>query len=177
MIGTSSYPLEGRARVGVEAGGYLNRSGGTSAMARALFAINQESSVDLGLGTTTGARGARALIMARTSLLTEDTNTPALALRGGLETTSDDQGARRNAIGGGPLITKGFSFDGHELYAYMHPTAQLGLEQTSDTFVWITQAAIGVNAPIAQGWTGAVEGVMGFQHAATALTVGVATEI
>ncbi len=178
QVGTTSMPLTGSGRLGVEAGGYLNRGAGSGMLARYIGALDSETAFEVGLGGATGAHGARALGMFRRRLMAEDMTWPSLAMRGGFESYGDESSRRRNAVGGGPLLSKGFAASGQEFYAFLHPTAKIGLEDDSNEFVWVNEAALGVNTllPTETAMVASLEMNVGLTNAASSLMVGIATD-
>lgn len=179
LIGTTSQPLTSQQRLGLEAGGYLNRGAGTSALVRYLRSIDEDSALELGMGGATGSHGARAFGMLRTQLLSEDVDLPAIYLRGGIESYRDNEGVGRNSLGAGPLVTKGFMAGTQEVYAFVHPVARMGIRSDTDEFVWVTETSLGLNTRVPgveQDWVASVEMNFGLQNSANAFTVGAATD-
>jgi hypothetical protein len=178
QIGAGAMPLM-RQRLGFEAGGYLNRGAGTAALVRYQHALTEDTSFELGAGGATGNHGARALAGLRQKLISHDLSTPGLYLRAGMESYSDEEATRRNAVGLGPLITQGFVIASEEVWAFLHPRAQLGIESTSDEFVIITGTSLGLNTALTRGeepWLASVELDIGLQNAANAFMVGMTRE-
>jgi hypothetical protein len=176
QVGTTSLPLSSTQRLGMEVGGYVNRGAGTSALMRFLHQ-KDETGFEFGAGGATGNHGARALASVRQQLVAEESEFPALYLRGGIEFYGDENAQRRTGIGGGPLLNQGFALKGQEVYAFLHPTARLGIDSGSNEYVWMTEASLGLNTRLDAEWIGSLEFNAGLQNAASAVTLGLAMDI
>ncbi|MBY0516446.1 MAG: hypothetical protein K2P81_06030 [Bacteriovoracaceae bacterium] len=179
QIGAGAMPLS-KNRIGLEAGGYLNRGAGTGALVRYMNTLNDDAAFELGAGGATGSHGSRAFAAIRQQLVKEDVSIPAIYLRGSVEAYKDAESTRRNAIGAGPLFTQGYVVSNQEVYAYIHPRAQIGIETDSNDFVVVTGSSFGLNTNIKsnqRNWIASVEMDMGFQNAANSFMMGLATDI
>jgi hypothetical protein len=179
QIGAGAMPLS-KNRLGLEAGGYLNRGAGTGALVRYLNTLNEETAFELGAGGATGNHGSRAFAAIRQQIVKEDVSIPALYLRGSLEAYKDAESTRRNAVGLGPLLTQGYVINNQEVYAYIHPRAQIGIEADSNDFVVVTGSSFGLNTNIKsdqRNWIASVEMDLGFQNASNSFMMGLATDI
>lgn len=178
QLGTSVAALEGW-RVGMEAGGYLNRNAGTGGQVRMGFGSG-DTLLDAAIGNATGERGARAQLGVRQTLVKEEMNFPKLALRAFAESARDAELVRRNAVGAGPILSQGFALEGVEFDGFAHPRAMLAIENTSNEFVFASALGLGLNSQMkheGRRYVASVELELGFQNTPNALMIGVATDL
>jgi hypothetical protein len=149
-------------------------------MVRLMHNFGTQNAFELGAGGAAGERGSRAMMAVRKELVKEDVNFPSLNLRFSGESYADAELQRRNAAGAGLLLTQGFSLSSQEVYAFIHPRAQIALESTSNEFVVVSAATLGLNTQLSQGkrkWIGSMEFDLGLQNAASSFMLGIATDL
>jgi hypothetical protein len=181
QIGPTAMPTSrSSTRLGIEAGGYLDRGVGSGAQVRFLKSLGQSNAFELGAGGATGDRGSRAFAAFRRQLVKEDVNFPAVAMRFMAESFGDAKLERRNAMGAGLLFSQGFVVNGQEVYGYLQPRGQIALRETSNEFEFVTASAFGLNTVISQTgrrWIGSMEYDVGFTNSGQAFMLGIATDI
>lgn len=179
QVGIGAIPLS-NYRIGVEAGGTLNNAGSTSALARYMQNLGSGNVFELGVGGTSGDRGARTFGAFRKELVAEDVSFPALFLRTAVDSYRDNNNVRRNAFGSGFLLSQGFVLGHQEVYGYLHPRAQIAIESASNEFVMVTGTSLGLNTNFTgagRKWVASVELDLGFQNLSNSLSVGIAADI
>ncbi len=146
--GISSFPLEEEKKViSTEVTGIVSDGGGIGLQARYTQKLNEDSTVDAGLGISGGERSARLFAGYDYQIIPDYENQPRTSLKAFVE-NSKEFGARRNILGLAPTVSKGFSFWDHEAFPYISLPYGISLEGKQNSYKTTLSANIGVSSVI-----------------------------
>lgn len=147
-MGISSFPLEEEKKViSTEVTGIVSNGGGVGLQARYTQKLNQDSTVDAGLGISGGERSARLFAGYDYQIIPDYESQPRTSLKAFIE-NSKEFGARRNILGLAPTVSKGFVFWDHEAFPYVSLPYGISLEGKQNSYKTTLSANIGISGVI-----------------------------
>lgn len=143
-IGISSFPLESEKKViSAEATGIVSSGGGVGLQARFTQKLNEDATVDAGLGISGGERSARLFAGYDFQLLPDYDSQPRTSVKAFIE-NSKEFGTRRNILGLAPTLSKGFSFWDNEAFPYISLPYGISLEGRQNSYKTTLSANVGI---------------------------------
>jgi hypothetical protein len=180
--GISTFPLEVEDKfISAEATGITSDGGGVGLQTRFTSKLNEKSTIDAGLGISTGERNARLFAGFDYELFPDYQSQPRFSLKAFVE-NSKEFGVSRNIFGIAPTFSKGFSFWGHEAFPYISIPMGISLNGDSHTYATTFSANLGVAGilPVDTGSkkiTASAEAIIGLKDNFSGLFMGFAYPI
>ena len=146
--GYSTYPLREREQfVGLEATGITSKGGGFGFQARYTRKTSSRVTVDAGFGSSGGPRSGRVFANGEYEAYPDYMRQPRVAVRMGLE-NGDEFGVRRNQLYVAPLLSKGFSLWGKELFPFISAPVGLSLDGNTGTYRTMANLSGGISGKL-----------------------------
>lgn len=164
--GYSTYPLLPEKKlVATEFTGVTSTGGGIGIQGRYTQKISKKTTVDAGLGVSSGERDSRFFAGIDHEFFPDYGRQPKVSLRGSFENAKEFE-TRRNIISLAPTVSKGFSFWGTEAYPFFSLPFGVNLDSEEKTYSTQLNANVGVSGNLP---------FEGYNHliATTELTVGI----
>lgn len=145
-IGYSVYPMaENKKLLSTEFVSVLSSNGGMGFQARFTEQMSPEVSLDGGLGVAGGERrNSRLFFGADYRIFSDYQKQPRFSIKSTYENTRDFD-ERLNVFGVIPIISKGFSFWGHEGFPYAALPINLVLHSTGQTYTTTYNLSLGIS--------------------------------
>jgi len=181
-VGLSTFPLAAQKRmVSAEATGIVSNGAGAGVQARYTQNLNVGTTLDIGMGLSSGDRSSRVFAGMDYELFPDYEKQPRASIKASIA-NAREFGQTYNIFSIAPTFSKGFSFWGREGYPYIAIPYGVSLNGDRKTYATKLDLAIGANAPMAfiEGYEkliGNVEITAGLQNSFTAIFMGVSYPI
>jgi len=175
--GYSTYPMLTDSKLmSAELMGVTSTGGGVGIQARYTHKITQKWTVDGGAGVSGGERSSRFFASSDYEIFPDYMKQPKISIKTRLMNTKEFD-VRRNVISVAPVVSKGFSFWGHEAFPYLSIPFDLSLDSKTKSYETSINASLGLtgNLPI-EGYrhlTAFLEGTVGVKDSYTGIFLGV----
>lgn len=177
--GISTFPLEQDKKVlSAEATGIVSDGGGVGLQARYTQKLNEVSTIDAGLGISSGERSARLFAGYDYELFPDYDIQPRTSIKAFVE-NSKEFGTRRNIIGLAPTVSKGFSFWGQEAFPYLSIPYGISLDGKKNSYETTLSANAGITGLVSSEYlstnrpiTANAEIIIGLKDSFTAVFIG-----
>ena len=147
-IGQSTYPLkEGDQFFSTEFTGITSDDGGVGVQARLTRKINQEVTIEGGLGVSGGDREQRFFLGVDYELYPDYLKQPRFSLKCSLERAQEFEVAR-NLLIVTPIISKGVNFWGKEAFPYVAIPFGLSLNSDNKSYESVMSLNVGINGKL-----------------------------
>ncbi len=148
VVGLSNQPLGlSKSIFTTEFNGYLSNGSGAGLTLRYLHHMNENLSLEGGIGMGSGDRKNRVFFGGDVMIFPDYIDQPRISMKGLLESSSEF-GNRHNKIGLIPTISKGFNFWGKEAYPFLALPMRLNLNSERSTFESSIALAAGITGKI-----------------------------
>ena len=163
--GISTFPLSvDNKLISAELTGITSRGGGVGVQTRFTQKINEQSTVDAGLGLGGGERSARLFAGYDYEILPDVEYQPKTSLKAFIE-NAKEFGVRRNVLGIAPTFSKGLNVSENEIFPFISLPFGISLNNKNNTYATSLSANLGVtgNIPMegSKILTASVEGIIG----------------
>ena len=181
-IGLSSFPLAAKTRmVSAEATGIVSHGAGAGIQARYTQNLNVGTTLDLGVGLSSGERSKRIFAGMDYELFPDYERQPRASIKATIA-NANEFGQTHNIFTIAPTFSKGFSFWGREGFPYLAVPYGVSLNSDRNTYVTTLDLAVGANAPMKfiEGYEkliGNIEITAGLKNSFTAIFMGVSYPI
>ncbi len=181
-VGVSTFPLAPQKRmVSAEFSGVMSNGAGAGVQARFTQNLNVGTTLDLGMGISSGERSSRIFAGMDYELFPDYEKQPRMSIKVSLA-NAHEFGQTYNLLTVAPTFSKGLSFWGKEGYPYVAIPYGVSLNNNTKTYETTLNLAMGANAPLAfiEGYEkliGNVELSAGLKDSFTAIFMGVSYPI
>ncbi|MBI2519383.1 MAG: hypothetical protein HYV97_03155 [Bdellovibrio sp.] len=181
-IGISSFPLAAQKRmVSAEATGIMSHGAGAGIQARYTQNLNVGTTLDLGMGLSSGDRSSRVFAGMDYELFPDYEKQPRASIKATIA-NAREFGQTYNIFSVAPVFSKGFSFWGKEGHPYIAFPYGVSLNGDRKTYATKFDVAVGASAPLTfvEGYEkliGNVEVTAGIKNSFTAIFMGVSYPI
>ena len=177
--GISTFPLEAEKKVlSTELTGIVSSGGGVGLQVRYTQKLNEDSTVDAGLGISGGERSARLFAGYDYQIVPDYESQPRTSIKAFIE-NSKEFGARRNILGIAPTLSKGFVFWDNEAFPYISIPYGISLDGGSNSYKTTVSANIGITGVIPGDYlstekkiTASAEGIIGLKNSFSGVFIG-----
>lgn len=175
--GISSFPLSLENKIiSAEFTGITSNGGGVGLQTRFTQKINEQSTVDAGLGMGGGERSARLFAGYDYEILPDVDYQPKTTLKAFIE-NAKEFGVRRNVLGIAPTFSKGLSVSEQEIFPFVSLPFGISLNNRDNTYATSLSANLGVTGLIpvenSKALTASLEAVIGVKDSYTGAFVSV----
>lgn len=146
--GISTFPISVEKKlISAEFTGITSNGGGIGLQTRFTQKINEQSTVDAGLGIGGGERSARLFAGYDYEILPDYDYQPKTTLKAFIE-NAKEFGVRRNVLGIAPTFSKGLSVSEQELFPFISLPFGISLNNKNNTYATSLSANLGVTGAI-----------------------------
>ncbi|HLE10990.1 MAG: hypothetical protein A2504_10290 [Bdellovibrionales bacterium RIFOXYD12_FULL_39_22] len=175
--GLTAYPLMSEKRlVTTEFTGIVSDHGGVGIQTRYMQKINNVTSVDAGIGLAGGDRSGCAFAGIDYEIFPDYKKQPRVSIKSSFE-YAKEFGLPYNNLKVAPVVSKGFSFWGHEGFPYVTMPIAISLEAEHKTYETTMNLTTGIAGKIPyEGYThltGNIEAVFNLKDSYSAIFMGV----
>jgi hypothetical protein len=148
-VGLSAYPMtQAQKMVSAEATAIFsdteeNSDGGVGMQVRYSHKFSPRLLADAGVGLASGDRSSRLFVGADYELYPDYMKQPRVSLKGTIERAKEN-GEGRSLLTLAPIVSKGFSFWGHEAFPFASLPVGLSLEGSSNTYQSMIGGTLGI---------------------------------
>ena len=176
IVGVSTHPFTMQKQVmTTEFNSYMGEGGGLGLTARYFNRINEDVSLDAGVGIASGDRANRFFVGSDIMIFPDYDNQPRVSSKVWLE-TGEVLEERRNKIGIAPTISKGFNFWGSEGFPFLALPVAVDMNETESTYQITTGLGVGITGNIKMNGyeqlIGSIEGNVGFNSGESSIVMG-----
>lgn len=175
--GISTFPLSvDNKLISAEFTGITSNGGGVGLQTRFTQKINEQSTVDAGLGIGGGERSARLFAGYDYEIFPDVDYQPKSTLKAFIE-NAKEFGVRRNVLGIAPTFSKGLNVSDKEIFPFVSLPFGISLNNKNNTYATSFSANLGVSGNIpmenSKTLTATLEGVIGVKDSFTGAFVSV----
>lgn len=147
IVGISSHPLNEEAKVlSAEMTGYMSQRNEMGMGLRYTQEVSRYRILDFSASGAQDSRGLLAGAGMDFELLSEDISQPRVSIKPYVQYQKfDDQVS--NLIGAAPMIRKGLSINGQEVFPYLALPTGMKLDSSTDEFVYYAALSVGASMP------------------------------
>lgn len=143
-MGWSMYPLlTDKKMLSAEIIADFTSGGGAGLEATYTQRLSPVSTIDGGIGYTSGERAGRVFLAYDYEFFPDYMNQPRISLKGQYS-NGKEFNQRVNRIHGAPMVSKGFNFWGHEAYPYLAIPLGVNLNSASKTYGFYSNLNLGI---------------------------------
>ena len=147
-MGWSMYPLlTDKKMLSAEMVGDFSAGGGIGFQARYTQRLNSQSTIDGGIGYTSGERAGKIFLGYDYEFFPDYAKQPRISLKGQYS-NGKEFNERVNRIHVAPMVSKGFNFWGHEGFPYLAIPMGVNLNSASKTYGWYSQVNVGITGKV-----------------------------
>ncbi|MBL6990945.1 MAG: hypothetical protein ISR65_14260 [Bacteriovoracaceae bacterium] len=148
-VGYSTFPSSKNTKmIASEFTGVISEDGGVGAQIRYAQKITDQATIDTGLGISGGERSSgRLFVGVDYEVFPDYMKQPRLSVKTSFANVKEYE-SRRNIISITPILSKGFSFWGHESFPYVAIPAGLNLSSNNETYKTTITMRIGINGKL-----------------------------
>ncbi len=169
--GISTFPLSvDNKLISAELSGITSDGGGVGIQTRFTQKINEQSTVDAGLGLGGGERSARLFAGYDYEILPDVDYQPKSSVKAFIE-NAKEFGVRRNVLGIAPTFSKGLNVSENEIFPFVSLPFGISLNNKNNTYATSFSANLGISGNIqlenAKTLTASAEAVIGVKDSFT----------
>jgi len=147
-MGWSMYPLlTDKKMLSAEIVGDFTAGGGAGFQARYTQRISSKSTVDGGLGYSSGERAGRIFAGFDYELFPDYAKQPRLSTKFVFQNAKEYL-ERVTRVSAAPMVSKGFNFWGHEGFPYLSIPLGVNLNSASSTYGFFSQMNLGITGKV-----------------------------
>lgn len=175
--GISTFPLSvDNKLISAELSGITSDGGGVGIQTRFTQKINEQSTVDAGLGLGGGERSARLFAGYDYEILPDVDYQPKSSVKAFIE-NAKEFGVRRNVLGIAPTFSKGLNVSENEIFPFVSLPFGISLNNKNNTYATSFSANLGISGNIqlenAKTLTASAEAVIGVKDSFTGAFISI----